>query len=663
MNSTIGSLPVSLDAVASFIPVAMLLVDADERVVYANPAAETLIGNKSGKSAGCRLDDFFFCKNGDETAGRCGYSPHCHACSLLKTIRSIIAGGGDEKVEGEALVERRFGLGALWIKFRARGLDSDGQRFVLISAEDIAERKQAEEALETEREQLLAMFNHMGEAIYVADPQTYELLYFNARARERWGDRLGEPCHRVLQNRATPCPFCTNDKIFGENTGKTYIWEIQNKVNERWYRCIDRAIRWPDGRMVRFEMAIDIDDSRRAYNNKVEGLSRMAGAVAHLFNNQLTAVIGNLELLEEDLPPVAGGLELLGEAMRAARRASETSGLMLAYLGEGKTQKKPVDLSILCRHRIDQLRTDLPENVLLKTDLTGPPLLVEADKVSLQQAVNALIANGVEALDGMPGKVSVSTGVVTAADIPKVRCFPPDCEIDANVCACLAVEDTGCGMDADTIGKIFDPFFTSKFTGRGLGLSVVLGTVRSYGGVVAVESEPGRGSKFRVFLPLSPDAVPGTETKRDAAKKALKCGGIVLLVEDQDLVRNMARTILNRLGFEVISAADGAEAVAIFRERAEDIRLVLTDLTMPRLNGWETLKALRKIRPDIPAILASGYDEASLMAEDHGEKPQVFLSKPYRRDELKAALEKALGDILPALDQNGRRSLGPGASP
>ena len=655
MNSTIGSLPVSLDAVASVLPVAMLLVDADERVVYANPAAETLFGNKVGKSGGCCFGDFFSCKNGDETAGRCGHSPHCQPCPLLKTIRSIIAAGDQQRVEGEAPVERRSDLGALWIKFRARGLDIDGQRFILISAENITERKQADEALQAEREQLLAMFNHMGEAIYVADPQTYELLYFNTRAREHWGDRLGEPCHRVLQNRATPCPFCTNDKIFGKNTGKTHIWEFQNTVNKRWYRCIDRAIRWPDGRMVRFEMAIDIDDSKRAYNNKVEGLTRMAGAVAHLFNNQLSAVIGNLELLKEDLPPIADGLELLGGAIQAAWRAAETSALMLTYLGKGGTQKKPLDLSIFCRHRLEQIRTDLPENVLLETDLSTPRLVVEADKASLQQVVNALVANAVDALHGMPGKVSVSAGLVPAADIPKVRCFPPQCEMGANVCACLAVEDNGCGMDADTIGKIFDPFFTDKFTGRGLGLSVVLGTVRSHGGVVAIDSKPGSGSVFRVFLPLSPYAVSSPETERDAAEKPFECGGTVLLVEDQEAVRNMAQAMLGRLGFEVISAADGAEAVELFQERAEDICLVLTDLTMQRLNGWETLKALRKIRPDIPAILASGYDEASLMAEDHGERPQVFLSKPYRRDDLKAALEKALGITCPDPDQSGRR--------
>ena len=660
MNSTIGSLPVSLDAVASVLPVGMLLVDADERVVYANPAAETLFGNKSGKSAGCRLGDFFSCKNDGETADRCGYSPHCHACPLLKTIRSVAAGGGDQRVEGEALLQRRSGLGALWIKFRARGLDIDGQRFVLISIEDTTERKQAEEALQTEREQLLAMFNHMGETVYVADPKTYELLYFNARARDLWGDRIGEPCHRVLQNLSTPCPFCTNDKIFGQNAGKTYIWESRNSINKRWYRCIDRAIRWPDGRMVRFEMAIDIDDSKRAYNNKVEGLTRMAGAVAHLFNNQLAAVIGNLELLKEDLPPIADGLELLSGAIQAAWRAAETSGLMLACLGKGETQKKPLDLSIFCRHRLEQIRSDLPENVLLETDLSTPRLVVEADKASLQQVVNALVANAVEALHGMPGKVSVSAGLVPAADIPKVRCFPPECEMGTNVCACLAVEDNGCGMDADTIGKIFDPFFTDKFTGRGLGLSVVLGTVRSHGGVVAIDSKPDSGSVFRVFLPLSPQAVPSLDTERDATQKALESGSIVLLVEDQETVRNMARTMLGRLGFKVIAAVDGADAVEIFHDRAEDIRLVLTDLTMPRLNGWETLKALRKIHPDIPVILASGYDEASLMAEDHDEKPQVFLSKPYRREDLKAALAKALGVTCPPPDKNRRRGSGPG---
>ena len=217
--------------------------------------------------------------------------------------------------------------------------------------------------------------------------------------------------------------------------------------------------------------------------------------------------------------------------------------------------------------------------------------------------------------------------------------------------ACLEVMDEGCGIEDKDIENLFDPFFSSKFTGRGMGLAVVMGIVRAHGGVVTVESEPGRGSAFRVFFPLS-----GKEVLRQPAKAGndrdtlisvlspadMEGSGTVLLVEDEESVREMARAMLTHLGFSVLEAKDGVEAVELYRERRDEIRLVLCDLTMPRMNGWETLTALRKLMPDIPVILASGYDEPQVMAGDHPEWPRVFLGKPYKFKELSDAIGQAL---------------------
>ncbi len=407
--------------------------------------------------------------------------------------------------------------------------------------------------------------------------------------------------------------------------------------------------RWK-GRDAIFGISRDVGErkemERRMHQiQKAESLSRMAGAVAHNFNNMLAVVIGNLELAANDLPNLIKVSEYISEADLASRRAAEMSGLLLAFLGQQRGKRIPVDLSEICRECLDRLRADIPKDVALDTSLLRSGPVVIADPAQMIQVLNALVTNAWEAMENSAGRVSVSVGTVKASEIQAVRLFPTDWKNSADIYACLTVSDTGCGMDAATVDRIFDPFFTDKFVGRGLGLAVALGIVKSFGGCIAVESRPLRGSEFRVVLPLSSASVERSKAVQREAGEPRAAGGVVLLVEDEAMVRSMAEAMLARFGFEVIAAGNGAEALAVFRDRHDQIRLVLCDLTMPDMGGWETLAAMRKVRPDIPAILASGYDEARAMAEDHSERPQAFLHKPYRREALKMALEKALGPL------------------
>jgi len=213
---------------------------------------------------------------------------------------------------------------------------------------------------------------------------------------------------------------------------------------------------------------------------------------------------------------------------------------------------------------------------------------------------------------------------------------PQDCAY-----ACLELADTGCGIAGKDIENVFDPFFTSKFTGRGLGLAVVMGIVRTHAGAVAVESQLGRGSTFSVFLPLDAEAVPKRPDNTSQAG-IFDHKGTVLLVEDEEMVRHMASAILKRLGFTVLEAKDGVQAVEVFRERRDEIRCVVCDLTMPRMDGWETLAALRKIEPHIPVVLASGYSQSQVMSGDRSDWPHVFLGKPYTLKAISEAIARAL---------------------
>ena len=374
---------------------------------------------------------------------------------------------------------------------------------------------------------------------------------------------------------------------------------------------------------------------------KAESLGRMAGAVAHHFNNQLNVVMGNLELALEDCPKDAAYRGNLGEAMQAAHRSAEISGLMLTYLGQGAGKTRKLDLSRLCLTHLSILRNTLPWGITLETDFmsVGPAVLVNDDQ--MQKVLFHLVTNAAEAIGNNTGRIRLSTRTIPLSDIPAIVTAPVDWQPNADMYACLEVSDTGPGIAEQDMEKLFDPFFTTKFTGRGLGLPVILGLVKSWEGAFCVESKKGHGSCFQILLPVQENMV---SYRRDSA--AHDCfaakGATVLLVDDQDAVRKIGEVMLHRLGFTPMSAVNGSEAVAVFRKHQDRICCVITDLTMPDMDGWETLAALRKIQPDLPVILASGHDQTHAMNREHPEKFQTFLHKPYAMIQLKNALHKAL---------------------
>jgi CheY-like chemotaxis protein len=369
----------------------------------------------------------------------------------------------------------------------------------------------------------------------------------------------------------------------------------------------------------------------------------MAGAIAHHFNNQLGAVMGNLELAMAALSRVAGAAENLTEAMQAARRAAKVSGLMLTYLGQTRGKHEPIDLFETCRWSLPMLQAAVPFEVVLETDLPSPGPTISADANQIQQVLTNLCANAWEAAGDGRGENHLIVKTVLAANIPAAPRFPLDWQPQETTYACLEVADAGGGIAGNDIEKLFDPFYSTKFAGRGLGLPVALGIVRTHGGVITVQSKPDDGSVFRVFFPVSTEAVPRPPEKADGAPE-IEGGGTVLLVEDLDMLRNMAKSMLALLGFSVLEARDGVEALEVFRPRQGEIRFVLCDLTMPRMDGWETLAALRELAPGIPVILSSGHNQARVMDGDHPALPEAFLSKPYGFKELRDAIARALAN-------------------
>ena len=376
---------------------------------------------------------------------------------------------------------------------------------------------------------------------------------------------------------------------------------------------------------------------------KVESLSRLAGAIAHHFNNQLQVVIGSLEITMDDLPKASEAKKNIVRAMKTAQKIAEMSRQMRVYLGQTSGKHEPIDLIEALRQSLSLLQAAIPKGIPLNVDFPGSGPVIRAQKGRIDEILTHLITNAWESISGNQGAIRLAVRTVSQDHIPALRRFPTDWQPQCIPHACIEVSDTGCGIPNEDIGKLFDPFFTTNSTGRGMGLPVVMGIVKAHGGCMTVDSQPGQGSVFRIYLPISTEITTLEQEKTAVPARKIKYAGTVLLIEDEETVRDMAKIMLTRFGYTVIEARDGVEAVEIFQERQNEICCVLSDLTMPRMNGWETLAALRRMRVDVPVILTSGHEKDVVMAGNHPELPQVFLYKPYSMSALKEALAKATG--------------------
>ncbi len=377
------------------------------------------------------------------------------------------------------------------------------------------------------------------------------------------------------------------------------------------------------------------------HGQKLESLGVMAGGIAHDFNNLLMTILGNADLALMDMAPEAPERESVGEIGQAARRAAELTNQMLAYSGHGTSKFRPLDLSKLVEEMAHLLEVSHSKKAILNYDFSKGLPAIKADASQLRQVVMNLITNASEAIDERGGSIRVSTGVVEASREFLAGTYVDD-DLSPGPYVCLEVEDSGCGMDEETIGKVFDPFFTTKFMGRGLGLAAVLGIVRGHHGALKIDSVPGKGTTFRVLFPAHSEIpAPSVHEEMGDGKDPRKTG-VVLLVDDEETILTLVARMLQRAGFTVLTAADGLEAVALFKKHSGEIICVLLDLTMPRMGGDEALDELRRIRHDIPVILSSGYSEEDLVERFDGRGLSGVIQKPYQYKSLVDKLEQAL---------------------
>lgn len=522
---------------------------------------------------------------------------------------------------------------------------------------DITERKQSEEAIKSGQERLRTMLETSASVIICLSSDR-RILEFNHEAESLYGMKreevLGKDYFELFLPKSVWEQVASDiRKVVGGESTKGY----ENPV--RACDGSEHILRWSVSRIPIGEgqfgiMAVGQDITERIqaeekrlelerqvqHAQKVNSLGVLAGGIAHDFNNLLTSILGYSDMVQLALPADSPTHSYIDKVIKGARRAAALTQQMLTYSGKGKVVVEVLDVSSVVEDMSRLLEVSISKKCELKYQfLEGLPS-VEADVSQMRQVIMNLIINASEAIGDRSGVIAVSTGVMYCDNTYLSGTYHYE-KLPEGQYVYLEVSDNGCGMSEETRAKVFDPFFTTKFAGHGLGLSALLGIVRSHSGAVKVYSEPGKGTTFRVFLPASNK--PAKPRDVPVVKLPHWCGrGFALIVDDEESVRGLARVMLEEMGFSVLTASDGREGVEVFRREAERISVVLLDMTMPHMDGEETFREMRRIRKDVPTILSSGYNEKSATVRFAGKGLAGFIQKPYGYKDLLAIVRKVL---------------------
>ncbi|MDA8164583.1 MAG: response regulator [Desulfobacteraceae bacterium] len=387
---------------------------------------------------------------------------------------------------------------------------------------------------------------------------------------------------------------------------------------------------------------IDVTERIRAERHlrqahKMEAIGTLAGGIAHDFNNILNVIFGYTELAAHDLPPASPAAAKLAKVEAAGRRAGDLVRQILAFSKSGGEEVKTIRLQEVVADSVDLLRGTLPATIRIETEIDPGCRPVRCNRSQMQQVIMNLGTNAFHAMRRQGGALTVTLREV------RVVAPEPGVELAPGPYAKLTMTDTGQGMDRETLERIFDPYFTTKGTGEGtgLGLAIVHGIVRSHGGAIRAESEPGRGATFEILLPVV--APEETAPAGAAQREQTAIRGRILFVDDEELIVELGRAMLEKAGCEVVAATRGRQALELFQADPAGFDLVITDQTMPELTGAELSRRLLAIRPGLPIILTTGFSELidEIQAKELGIRE--FITKPYTFDEMAAAVRRALG--------------------
>ncbi len=550
-----------------------------------------------------------------------------------------------------------------WFNSRGQAIwDENGRPIRMAGAmTDLTERKHAEEMLAQERSLLRTLIDTLPDYIFVKDTQG-RFLMINESNRRLLGaaidaEIVGKTIYDFCPAKIAEAYAADDQKVI--ETGQPVLNREEPYTlpggGDGWFLTTKMPLLDSSGKVVGIVgVSHDITLRRRAEQEKLaldqklqetqklESLGVLAGGIAHDFNNLLTGILGNASLARMGLASDVEAQIFLKRIEDISLRAADLCKQMLAYAGKGRFVVQRVDISALVESTMQLLQVSAAKGCILKYALTPDLPPVAADITQLRQIIMNLVINAAEAIGTKSGIITLRTGL-SRVDRRYLReaYLAPD--LPEGDYIYLEISDTGCGMDADTKSRIFDPFFTTKFTGRGLGLAAVLGIVRGHRGALKVYSEAGRGSTFKLLLPCVDGSSEDHSGNRLGDASKWRGSGTILVVDDEETVATVSARMLEAFGFKVLVANDGIQGLEVFGASISEIKLVLMDLTMPRMDGEQTFRELRRLKGDVKVVLMSGFNEQEAIARFTGKGLAGFVQKPFKPEDLRNKLEEILG--------------------
>lgn len=615
-------MPVARDTIFENINDGVIVLDVQDRIIDFNIAAQKVFSLVSSKVIGRQAEEVF------------------KAWADLTEFYRNPAVAQKEIVLGKGNSKQYYELS------KSPLTDSRGRQIGrLIIVHNITERRGAEEALRENETKFRSLFDLSPQAVALVDMDTGRLVDVN----DSFCKVSKYPRDEIVGRTVKEISFYTDmdrerflSKI--KTSGEIHGLDIDFKVKDGLFlnTILSARVIQIAGKAFIVIIIVNMTDRKRLQERlqqaqKMEAITTLAGGLAHEFNNALASIVGSLELIQMDVADDKKILKYVETMNSSTRRMTNLTSQLLAYARGGKYYSSNISLNDLVKNTLPLIRRTMDNSmddfIRVKTDFSKDNFYIEADVTQIQMVLSAIVANAAEAIE-KEGHIIISTREKDI-DANFVKQYP---DLKPGRYVCLTVKDNGKGMKEETRIRIFEPFFSTKFQGRGLGMAAVFGIIKNHNGLISIDSESGRGTSVYIYLPAIESLVEDREEKTEIAEGT----GTILIIEDKDDVMAVCRAMVKRIGYTVLEARTGKEAVDIARDFEGGIDLVILDIGLPDMEGERVFELIRKIRPDIKVIICSGYAIEGPVQKILNAGAQSFIQKPYKFNKLSEKLKKVL---------------------